>query len=99
MKIIEKTVRMAQVHAVMFSFSADRQRCLGLFTDPHEALIIAKLPLGKDGGTGYVQVTLLEVDQNDVPVKVLTKVYPSAIACACDNLTYNKCREFNLLPD
>ena len=90
---------MGKLHAVMFSFSPDRQRCLGLFTDLQEAQIIAKLPIGKDGGTGYVQETLLEVDQNNVPVKTLIRVYSSAIACACDNLTYNKCREFNLLPD
>ena len=99
MKIIEKKVRMGQLYAVMFAFSPDRHRCLGLFTDPLQAQIIAKLPIGKEGGTGYVQETLLELDQNNQPVKTLTRLYPTAVACACDNLTYNKCREFNLLPD
>ena len=99
MNIIKITLRKAQLHAVMFSFSGDKQRCIGFFVDPKEALMIANLPIGKENGKGFVQEVFIEVDENNLPLRNMPKIYPTAIACACDNLTYNKCRQFHLLPD
>lgn len=99
MKIITKTIQQAEVIAVTFTTSRDRQQFCGFIDTLDEAKKVALLPLGIHKSTGFTTKINVDIDDSGKPLNPEIIIFPTAVDWACENLTYNKAKEYGLLPD